>query len=203
MAYIGKVPTAVPLTSSDLEDNIITSAKIVDGTIATADISDGAVTSVKTTGVGGANTPFFNATLSSSSNINDSTTTKINFDTVKTESSSGIFDTTNFRFTVPSGQAGNYEITLKVRVIDTENNMVRTDFYIYKNGSALSQFGGLTTGTDQDLRGIDSCCSVILDLAVGDYIEGYLYVDTTDSGTTILYGNSGWETYLSGFKLVE
>ena len=39
MAYIGKQPTAVPLTSSDLEDNIVTSAKITDGTIALADLS--------------------------------------------------------------------------------------------------------------------------------------------------------------------
>ena len=155
------------------------------------------------TGFGGTNTPFFNATLSSSSNINHATTTKINFDTVKTESSSGIYDTTNYKFTVPSGQAGKYEITLKVRLIDTENNMTRTDFYLYKNGSQLGQFGGLTTGTDQDLRGIDSCCSIILDLAVGDYIEGYTYIETSDSGTTILYGSSGYETYLSGFKLVE
>ena len=39
MAYIGKNPTAVPLTSSDLEDSIVTSAKITDGTIALADLS--------------------------------------------------------------------------------------------------------------------------------------------------------------------
>jgi len=39
MAYIGKEPTAVPLTSTDLNDGIITSAKIADGTIALADLS--------------------------------------------------------------------------------------------------------------------------------------------------------------------
>lgn len=39
MAYIGKVPTAVPLTSSDLADSIVTSAKISDGTITLADLS--------------------------------------------------------------------------------------------------------------------------------------------------------------------
>ena len=38
--YIGNRPTAVPLTSSDLEDSIITSAKIVDGTIVNADVND-------------------------------------------------------------------------------------------------------------------------------------------------------------------
>ena len=39
MAYIGKQPTSVPLTSADLEDSIVTSAKITDGTIALADLS--------------------------------------------------------------------------------------------------------------------------------------------------------------------
>ena len=51
MGFIGKQPTPVPLTASDITDGIITSAKIADGTIATADIADSAVTSVKTSGV--------------------------------------------------------------------------------------------------------------------------------------------------------
>ena len=44
MGYIGKNPTAVPLTSGDITDNIITSSKIVDGTIVNADINDVAAT---------------------------------------------------------------------------------------------------------------------------------------------------------------
>jgi hypothetical protein len=39
MPFIGNKPTAVPLTSADLEDSIVTSAKITDGTIALADLS--------------------------------------------------------------------------------------------------------------------------------------------------------------------
>jgi len=39
MAYIGKVPTAVPLSTNDLADSIVTSAKITDGTISLADLS--------------------------------------------------------------------------------------------------------------------------------------------------------------------
>ena len=38
-SYIGKKPTDVPLTSSDITDNIITSAKIVDGAITGDDIN--------------------------------------------------------------------------------------------------------------------------------------------------------------------
>jgi hypothetical protein len=39
MGYVGVKPSAVPLTSADIADSIITSAKIVDGTIANTDIS--------------------------------------------------------------------------------------------------------------------------------------------------------------------
>jgi hypothetical protein len=39
MPFIGNKPSAVPLTSADIADSIITSAKIVDGTIALADLS--------------------------------------------------------------------------------------------------------------------------------------------------------------------
>jgi len=42
MGYIGNFPTALPLTSSDLPDDIVTSAKIADGTITATD-TDGSI----------------------------------------------------------------------------------------------------------------------------------------------------------------
>ena len=154
------------------------------------------------TGAGGTTAPYFNVKLSSAPAISHGTTSKINFNSVVTESSSGVFDTTNYKFTVAT--AGKYQITLKARAIDTENNLKRVDLYIYKNGSSLGQFGGSSFETDQDYNGFDSCCSVILDLAVSDYIEGYIYGETSDSGTFLLYGESGGiQTYLTGFKMTE
>ena len=57
MSYIGKTPTPVPLTSSDISDGIIitdklannavVTSKISDGTIATADVANDAVTLAK------------------------------------------------------------------------------------------------------------------------------------------------------------
>ncbi len=46
MGFIGNKPSAVPLTGSDLADNIITSAKIVDGTIASVDLAAGVANDV-------------------------------------------------------------------------------------------------------------------------------------------------------------
>ena len=60
MSYIGKTPTSVPLTSSDIADGIISTdklaanavvtSKITDGTIATADVANDAVTLAKMAG---------------------------------------------------------------------------------------------------------------------------------------------------------
>ena len=62
MGYIGKIPTAVPLTSADITDGIITSAKIADGTIVNADISaTAAIAGSKLSGAG-----FSGATTTSS-----------------------------------------------------------------------------------------------------------------------------------------
>ena len=59
MPFIGYKPSAVPLTSEDIADGIITSAKIVDGTIANADINSSAAISLSklsTTGTADATT---------------------------------------------------------------------------------------------------------------------------------------------------
>ena len=54
MPYTGNKPSAVPLTSADIADSIITSAKIVDGTIVNADINaSAAIVSTKLSGVQG------------------------------------------------------------------------------------------------------------------------------------------------------
>ena len=41
MSYIGKTPTSVPLTSSDITDGIISTAKIADNAISTAKLASG------------------------------------------------------------------------------------------------------------------------------------------------------------------
>ena len=53
MPYTGNKPSAVPLTSADIADSIITSAKIVDGTIVNDDINaSAAIVNSKLSGVG-------------------------------------------------------------------------------------------------------------------------------------------------------
>jgi len=187
MAFIGAKPTNVPLTSADLQDSIITSAKIVDGTIATADISDGAVTSVKTTGVGGANTPNFSAVNSGSQSLSHDTLTKLSI-TTETYDSNSAYDSSNSKFTVPSGEDGKYHLVASINWdVNVNPNIIR----FFKNGSEILATNWGSTG--------QSYIVGTLNLSASDYIEVYGY--QASGGTT------GWSSankvYFSGFKIIE
>jgi len=190
MAFIGAKPTNVPLTSADLEDSIITSAKIVDGTIATADISDGAVTSVKTTGVGGANTPNFSAVNSGSQSLSHDTLTKLSI-TTETYDSNSAYDSSNSKFTVPSGEGGKYLISVKYEM---SNQTSPTYAYIYVNGTGYTatRFKASTWGNETKM---------IVTLSAGDYVEGYTY--QASGGAVDIVGTSGDRgSIFEGYKLI-
>jgi hypothetical protein len=74
MPFIGNKPSAVPLTSADIADSIITSAKIVDGTIVNADINASAgvvFTKLASTGTLTVDNIQFPATAVASANANN------------------------------------------------------------------------------------------------------------------------------------
>jgi len=141
------------------------------------------------------NTPAFFAYSTADQTINGSTQTKATLDTE-------LFDTNNAfassTFTIPSGQAGKYFFSYGGLI----GNFVSGEwfeFFLYKNGSILnpsrsrsfistSQSGVLTA-------------SVIIDLAVSDYIDFYVLHSSGSSKT--LYGTAGlYFTHLSGYKLI-
>ena len=70
MAYIGKTPTAVPLTSGDITNGIITTAKIADDAISAAKLASGVGGKVLQTVMGSSDTQL------SSTNASDTLLTK-------------------------------------------------------------------------------------------------------------------------------
>jgi hypothetical protein len=121
MPFIGNKPASVPLTSADIADSIITSAKIVDGTIALVDLSATGTQDATTflrgdntfAVAGGANTPAVSVYMSTLQLPTNSTFTKVNYNTERLDTDSA-FDTGTNRFTVPAGKDGNYLITAQV-----------------------------------------------------------------------------------------
>ena len=178
---------------STLETNLIQPATGTTLTVGasgdTIDIPSGATLDATGATITGAltNTPAFSVYLSGNQSVASNTDTKITFD-------SEHYDTDNAfasnKFTVPSGKAGKYFFVLHWNSNTSYSNEMFAK--IFKNGSLIRQMRN--QNIDED--GVECC--VTLDLADGDYIEGYARM--TNNTTTIL--GSTDKTWFDGYKLI-
>jgi hypothetical protein len=151
------------------------------------------------TGFGGDNTPAFIAHLNADQSITNSTYTTITF--TETYDSDNAFSSNTF--TVPSGEAGKYFISLAIRVQSVGNDIVISK--VIKNGSTTVLFGRNEFNTTS--YGLYShnfiMLSGILDLSAGDTLIGQVYGKTYNSSATTIQGDSGGsETWFHGYKLI-
>jgi hypothetical protein len=156
------------------------------------------------TGFGGVNTPAFSATLASNQILDNSeTATKIPF-TIGSPSGSSDFDTASAfasnKFTVPSGQAGKYIFSLGADIESGSGGVVNIAVaYIYRNNAEVAQNRVDFRGNPG--RGAGVMVTKVLDLSVGDYIEGFA-ANSATGGTAYVYSSSGRRTWFQGFKLI-
>jgi len=136
------------------------------------------------------NTPSFHAQGSDS--VSPNTWTKLSLTSEQWDTDSAFDSSTNYRFTVPSGEAGKYALTVSV----WSNGMNGGDKFlrprIYKNGSAVQNSTlnyNPTTGNGE----LTALYSITVSLAESDYIE--FYVRQNDGVSNTVY------SYVDGFKL--
>ena len=147
------------------------------------------------TGFGGANTPAFQAFLSSNQSIGHASATKIQFNTEVFDTASAYDNSTNYRFTVPSGQGGKYYIYAAVRP-NTTTDIDSTHIYVYKNGAERLQSSGRTEYYET------LNCAMVDDLSVGDYLEVYYY--QASGGSIDVSGNASvLRTRFGAYKIIE
>jgi len=148
-------------------------------------------------GIGGTNTPSFFAYKTSDQNISDNTLTKITL-TSEVYDTDSAYDTTNSKFTVPSGKAGKYLFTygglignfsdghwceVSISVNGTEISPSRNRYFVSTSQSAVVQG------------------RIIYDLAVADYVE--MNALHSSGGTRTMFGTTGtYFTHFQGFKLL-
>ena len=156
------------------------------------------------TGAGESNTPSFSAYRNTTqSSISNETYTKVQIDTEDFDTASAYDNSTNYRFTVPTGQGGKYYFTWQVNGQAGDNNLSRIHTVLYKNGSALT-FGNNedTTSGAASFNHQTHSASAIVDASAADYFEVYakLYVN---SGTGNILGHATEEkvTRFEGFKV--
>jgi hypothetical protein len=143
--------------------------------------------------VGSANTPAFLAYLSSSQDINDSTNTKVQFDTELFDTDNTYDNSTNYRFT--PGVAGKYVITIQMlNTTGTDYDNFRVN--LKKNGSEIVQ------GRGANFNGDGICYSTIVTANTTDYFEAFFY--HTKGSSTGVAGNTGNPqlSFFSGYKLI-
>ena len=146
------------------------------------------------------NTPGFAVRLTSDQTVSSDIPTKIQLNSEAYDTDSAFDSSTNYRFTVPSGEAGKYYFYTQVYgSSDTGDDIQETSIFIYKNGTSQ----GFTGTFINDTMGYNvSVKSLTLDLSVGDYIEFYGKV-TTSSGTPIFKGQATrFDTHALGYKLI-
>jgi hypothetical protein len=141
-------------------------------------------------GIGGTNTPAFHAQSTAGTNVSSSDT-KIEFN-VELFDTAGAYDhSTNYRFTVPSGQAGKYFFYANVRV-NSATDFDNVQLMFKKNGNVFNKVNIYNS----DYNTVQN--STIADLSVGDYMEVYCYF-----GTTNTIRSTQNENNFFGYKLVE
>ena len=145
------------------------------------------------------NTPRWGAYIGSDqTGLTNNVITKGAFNTEHFDSD-GAFDTSNYRFTVPSGKAGVYYVTGFVTFEGTSGAHGRSMYsWIYKNGGGILRPGYfLTSQYFEGTQGNATSVTGIFDLSAGDYLE--LYGQKYDNGGVIKGGSS--LSYFGGYKL--
>jgi len=149
------------------------------------------------------NYPAFMATMGTSNQtVTNDTTTKVQLTNEVIDTDNAFDNSTNYRFTVPSGGAGKYLINGAVTIRSAASTVSLVYAWLYKNGSGVNL--SMANFNNNPVFITTQNFSVLIDLVVGDYIELFGYIDASsgtpafDPGVT---GDTIKSTYLAGYRI--
>ena len=134
--------------------------------------------------------PFFHATRSGTHNIADQTNSVIPFN-AEVSDTDNAFDTSTYRFTVPSGKAGRYFFYTFIGS-DDGNSFNYYNTKIRKNGSIISEWMNYHAPNSAGFA------QAVVTLAVADYIDVVVY---QNRGTTSALNPGTASTFFIGYRL--
>jgi hypothetical protein len=141
-------------------------------------------------GIGGANTPAFEATKTSSQTVTDATLTKIQANTETFDTDSCYDNATNYRFTPTS--AGKYFVYLQAFPEGTSTNtLYNPNIAIYKNGSSYALMNFVSNNATYSNTQPITVNSIVDMNGSTDYVEAFGYVDVSSGGAVISYTRFG------------
>ena len=152
------------------------------------------------TGFGEANTPSFGVRLSSDQSVANQTTTKLALATEDWDTNSA-WSTSNYNFTVPSGEAGKYWFGGHVRILSIAGHDSTNYFsqvQIRKNDATRAEhriYDYSATSKDLDIQ-----ISKVMNLSVGDVIDFRVYHNGSGQSNQNI-ASSLSSTFFTGFKV--
>ena len=209
IAYLGKaVATQTPDTGTVTNDMLagsIANDKLA-GSIANSKLANSSITlNGSAVSLGGSatvnNTPAFSAQMgfNQEQSVSDGVVTKAEVDTEYFDTNSA-FDTSNYRFTIPSGEQGNYLFSwgLYCYAANTSSNIQYCNATIRKNGSDYIASG--YDFRDNEIRSVHFGQSAAFNVAAGDYFELWGQIKV-NSGTPSFYGGAR-QTFFGAMKIL-
>jgi len=196
------------LTIGTPTDGTVTNVKIANSTIdlttkvtGTLPVANGGTGFTTLAGAGLANTPAFHARMSTTQTISNNTSTKVNFNTEEFDTDSA-YDTSTYRFTVPSGQTGKYFIYASIQgfMSDVPSALQAVYLSIYKNNSEVS-FNG-TDPRNNNGYFFTAYSHLTLSLVATDYIEIFGYIIGTSGTNTITNRGLTYTNSFGAYKLI-
>ncbi len=154
------------------------------------------------TGFGGDNTPSFGASQSGTQSVGTGSWAKVTLDTEDWDTNSAFDNSTNYRFTVPSGEGGKYLFNYGGYLVSMTTNGY-FQLQLYKNGSELRASAHRSYMSSTATASMNITASICVSLAAADYIEFYVIQGNTDGGGGArTLGNSDYKAFLTGMKVI-
>jgi len=153
-------------------------------------------------GVGGTNTPAFEAYLNANQSVSDNTSTKVAFNVEHFDTDNAYDNSTNYRFTPQT--SGKYFVYANVSCYAGDSNLKKAKNIIHKNGSAIKviQFNF----TSNYARQMHTMISSVIDMnGSSDYIEIFGIVDTNSGSGQLFSGTSSAgddRSFFGAYKLI-
>lgn len=205
------LPTSGKWPQGNIADNAIGASQMADDAVTIAKLAATGTASATTflrgdnswAAAGGDNTPaFYVWRISSHQSIPYDTLTKIEFNGEVYDPDNVFDSTTNYRFTVPAGEGGNYFFFWDISFEAATNTTFSAySLYIKVNGTNTVYQHTNYTGSYIRRTGIPG--SVMLALSAADYVEVWILGNTTNSAAQDVNYSTGYvHTGFGGFKLL-
>jgi len=159
------------------------------------------------TGFGSDNTPAFQAYLSANITLPDNTWTKVLSNTEDFDTDSAYDNSTNYRFTVPSGEGGKYFLYFYTIIYSSGGSsfvIVDTAIQIRVNAETDTTARFSVPNYDYGGASYEACSATgITELSAGDYVEFYAKCNVSAGYNSYLSGAAtGHPTMVGAYKMI-